>query len=122
MNLLHALSGLQNSKPAIVKITAVASDSNGGEERLRPVGEMLSQLARRVGLNLCFNAVSCKLNELTRESLGCEPDVALAVNFAFKLYRMPDESVSSTEYPRDELLRRVKWLAPRVVTVVGSKK
>ncbi|KAJ6766740.1 SCARECROW-LIKE PROTEIN 8 [Salix purpurea] len=97
MNLLLALSGLQNSKPAIVKITAVASDSNGGEERLRPVGEMLSQLARRVGLNLCFKVVSCKLNE------------------------MPDESVSSTENLRDELLRRVKGLAPRVVTVVEQE-
>jgi hypothetical protein len=103
-NLLHALSGLQNSKPAIVKITAVAAGSNGvEEERLRLVGETLTQLARRVGLNLCFNVVSCKLSELTRESLGCEPDEALAVNFAFKLYRMPDESVSSTENPRDEL-------------------
>ncbi|KAG5247230.1 scarecrow protein [Salix suchowensis] len=121
MNLLLALSGLQNSKPAIVKITAVASDSNGGEERLRPVGEMLSQLARRVGLNLCFKVVSCKLNELARESLGCEQDEALAVNFAFNLYRMPDESVSSTENLRDELLRRVKGLAPRVVTVVEQE-
>jgi hypothetical protein len=121
-NLLHALSGLQNSKPAIVKITAVAADSNGvEEERLRLVGETLTQLARRVGLNLCFNVVSCKLSELTRESLGCEPDEALAVNFAFKLYRMPDESVSSTENPRDELLRRVKGLAPRVVTVVEQE-
>jgi hypothetical protein len=121
-NLLHALSGLQNSKPAIVKITAVAAGSNGvEEERLRLVGETLTQLARRVGLNLCFNVVSCKLSELTRESLGCEPDEALAVNFAFKLYRMPDESVSSTENPRDELLRRVKGLAPRVVTVVEQE-
>ncbi|CAK7338836.1 unnamed protein product [Dovyalis caffra] len=122
MNLLQALSGLPNSKPAIVKITAVTAESNDGEEkeRLRLVGEMLSKLADRVGLRLWFNVVSCKLSELSRESLGCEPDDALAVNFAFKLYRMPDESVS-TENPRDELLRRVKGLGPRVVTIVEQE-
>jgi hypothetical protein len=122
MNLLHALSGLQNLKSATVKITAVAADSNGGEEkeRLRLVGETLSQLAQRLRLSLCFNVVSCRLSELSRESLGCGPEEALAVNFAFKLYRMPDESVS-TENPRDELLRRVKGLGPRVVTIVEQE-
>ena len=35
-----------------------------------------------------------KLGELTHESLGCEPDESMVVNFAFKLYRMADESVS----------------------------
>ena len=34
---------------------------------------------------------------------------------------MPVESVSSTEYPRDELLRRVTRLAPRVVIVVEQE-
>ncbi|KHN03668.1 Scarecrow-like protein 8 [Glycine soja] len=42
------------------------------------------------------------------------------VNFAFKLNKIPDESVSP-ENPRDELLRRVKRLAPRVVTVVEQE-
>ncbi|KAF9664180.1 hypothetical protein SADUNF_Sadunf17G0129400 [Salix dunnii] len=121
-NLLYALYGSQNLKPAIVKITAVAADSNGGEEeeRLRLVGETLCRLAQRLGLSLRFNVVSCGLSELSRESLRCEPEEALAVNFAFKLYRMPDESVS-TENPRDELLRRVKGLAPRVVTIVEQE-
>lgn len=122
MNLLHALSSRQASKPAIVvKITAVADDNDGEEkERLSSVGGMLSQFAGRVGISLSFNVVSCKLGELTRDSLGCEPDEPLAVNFAFQLYRMPDESVS-TENPRDELLRRVKGLGPRVLTIVEQE-
>ena len=106
------------SKPATVKITAVAE--NGGEERLKRVGDMLNQTARQVGVGFEFSVMTQKLTELTRESLGCEPDELLAVNFAFKLYRMPDESVS-TENPRDELLRRVKGLAPRVVTLVEQE-
>ncbi|GMJ14945.1 SCARECROW-like 8 [Hibiscus trionum] len=116
INLLHALSERGNGKPAMVKITAIAD--NGGDERLKLVEDKLSQIAEKVGVCLKFVVVSSlKLSDLSRESLGIEPDEPLAVNFAFKLYRMPDESVS-VENPRDELLRRVKGLAPRVVTLV----
>ncbi|GLU24300.1 hypothetical protein SLE2022_402460 [Rubroshorea leprosula] len=109
----------QSRKPAMVKITAVAD--NGREERLRPVGEMLSGLGEKYHVPLKFNVVgSPKLCDLSRESLGCEPDETLAVNFAFKLYQMPDESVS-IDNPRDELLRRVKGLAPRIVTLVEQE-
>ena len=41
-----------------------------------------------------------KLDELTRELLGCEPDELLVVNFAFKLYRMADESISTGQSTR----------------------
>ncbi|XVF12540.1 hypothetical protein REPUB_Repub08aG0127300 [Reevesia pubescens] len=119
INLLHALSERVSGKPAMIKITAIAD--NGGDERLKVVGDTLSQIAQRFGVCLKFNVVAnLKLSDLSRESLDCEPDESLAVNFAFKLYRMPDESVS-VENPRDELLRRVKGLAPRVVTLVEQE-
>ncbi|XWS61210.1 hypothetical protein CRYUN_Cryun07bG0106300 [Craigia yunnanensis] len=119
INLLEALSERGSGKPAMVKITAISD--NGGDERLKMVGDKLSQIAEGFGVSLKFNAVaSFKLSDLSRESLGCEPNEPLAVNFAFKLYRMPDESVS-VENPRDELLRRVKGLAPRVVTLVEQE-
>lgn len=118
-NLLHLLSARQNvSRPVAVKITTVAD--NGGDERLRLAGESLSQLAERLRVPLEFNVVSQRLGELSRDSLGCEADELVAVNFAFKMFRMPDESVS-TENPRDELLRRVKGLAPRVVSLVEQE-
>ncbi|KAB2055088.1 hypothetical protein ERO13_A11G011600v2 [Gossypium hirsutum] len=119
MNLLHALSERGNGKPATVKITAIAD--NGGDERLKTVGDRLSQFAESYGVSLKFNVISgLKLSDLSRDSLVIEQDEPLAVNFAFKLYRMPDESVS-VENPRDELLRRVKGLAPRVVTLVEQE-
>ncbi|GAV91016.1 GRAS domain-containing protein [Cephalotus follicularis] len=99
LNLLHALSARQNGKPAVVKITAVTDKE--GDERLRYVGDVLGQEAKRAG-------------DLSRDSLGCEPDEPLAVNFAFKLYRMPEESVS-TENPRDELLQRLQVRSVRMV-------
>ncbi|KAK9994551.1 hypothetical protein SO802_024254 [Lithocarpus litseifolius] len=118
--LLQALSARQNGKSFIVKITAVVAD-NSFQERLTKVGNALTQEAKKVGVCFTFKTVMIlKLGELTRESLGCEPDESLVVNFAFKLYRMADESVS-TDNPRDELLRRVKGLGPRVVILVEQE-
>ncbi|XP_061349691.1 scarecrow-like protein 8 [Gastrolobium bilobum] len=119
VNLLSLLSARAQAAPA-VKIVAVAE--NGGEEKVRAVGEMLSRQAERLRIRFEFRMVSVtqKLAELTRESLGCDPDEPLMVNFAFKLNRIPDESVS-TENPRDELLRRVKKLAPRVVILLEQE-
>ncbi|XVE64261.1 hypothetical protein DITRI_Ditri07aG0086800 [Diplodiscus trichospermus] len=119
INLLYALSERVCGKPAMVKITAIAD--NVGDERLKMVSDNLSKIAGELGVCLKFNVVaSFKISDLSRESLGCEPDEPLAVNFAYKLYRVPDESVS-VENPRDELLRRVKRLAPRVVTLVEQE-
>lgn len=122
VNLLHALTTRKVPLPVgyTVKIAAVAE--NGGEERVKAVGEMLSRQAERLRIGFEFRVVSLtqKLSELTRESLGCSAEETVMVNFAFKLNRIPDESVS-TENPRDELLRRVKKLSPRVVTIVEQE-
>ncbi|KAJ4875762.1 Scarecrow-like protein 8 [Raphanus sativus] len=130
-NLLHALSTRRSGKknPLVVKITAVTNVSDGfsvaggdrGEGRLKTVGDRLSELGDRLGISLKFNVVAgLRLSGLSRESLGCDPEEPLAVNLAFKLYRVPDESVCM-ENPRDELLRRVKGLNPSVVTLVEEE-
>jgi len=49
--------------------------------------------------------------------LDCRPGEALIVNFAYQLHHMPDESVSTVNQ-RDQLLRMVKSLNPKLVTVV----
>ncbi|KAF8041573.1 hypothetical protein BT93_A0233 [Corymbia citriodora subsp. variegata] len=118
-DLLYELSKRQAGNQSTLKITTLA-DSFDREERLRIVGDRLGELAATRRVRLVFNIVSQKLSELSRDSLGCEADEVLAVNLAFKLYRIPDESVC-VENPRDELLRRVKGLAPRVVTLVEQE-
>lgn len=123
-SLLHLLSARQNGKlslPLSMKVKIVAVAENGGEERVKAVCEMLSLQAERLRIEFEFKViVPQKLAELTRDSIGCEPDETVMVNFAFKLSRIPDESVC-TENPRDELLRRVKALAPRVVTLLEQE-
>ncbi|XP_045811952.1 scarecrow-like protein 8 [Trifolium pratense] len=125
VNLLHALKAREVSVSTAsgftLKVVAVAE--NGGDERVKAVGEMLSRQAEKLKIGFEFRIATVsqrKMNELTRELLGCDSEETLIVNFAFKLNRIPDESVS-TENPRDELLRRVKKLAPRVVTIVEQE-
>ncbi|KAK7283619.1 hypothetical protein RIF29_13259 [Crotalaria pallida] len=120
VSLLHLLSARKShsQSPTAVKLKLVAVAESGGEETVRAVCEMLSRQAERMRIEFEFKVVvmTQKLAELTRDALGCDADETVIVNFAFKLNRIPDESVC-TENPRDELLRRVKGLAPRVVTL-----
>ncbi|KAK3444793.1 hypothetical protein EUGRSUZ_A00772 [Eucalyptus grandis] len=117
--LLRALPMFHAGNQSTLKITTLA-DSIDGAERLRMLGDRLSEVAAKEGVRLVFNIVRQKLSELSRDSLGCEADEVLAVNLAFKLYKMPDESVSM-ENTRDELLRCVKGLAPQVVTLLEQE-
>ncbi|KAF6157688.1 hypothetical protein GIB67_037261 [Kingdonia uniflora] len=118
--LIHALGERQSGRPTFLKITPVIIDDSGNRDDLVRVDEWLQKIAARAGVTLKFNVVCAKLSELNRDSLCCDPDEALVVNFAFKLYKLADESVS-TENPRDELLRLVKGLNPRVVTLVEQE-
>ncbi|KAI3471158.1 hypothetical protein Pfo_027821 [Paulownia fortunei] len=119
MHFLHALVAKKSDdkRAAALKITTFTDSSSGSEEKLKFVGEGLKALANKIGVCLNFSVKNLNTSDLNREKLGVESDEALAVNFAFKLYKMPDESVT-TENLRDELLRRVKGLSPNVMTVV----
>ncbi|KAG1362395.1 putative Scarecrow-like protein 8 [Cocos nucifera] len=126
VSLIHAIGERHrhhpSARPSFIKITAVADptspfNSNNGSGGLRMVGDLLAKLAQRSGVGLRFNIVCRRVAELDEAALGCEPGEALAVNLAFVLSRVADESVTPTN-PRDELLRRVKALGPRVVVLV----
>ncbi|XP_074584633.1 LOW QUALITY PROTEIN: scarecrow-like protein 8 [Curcuma longa] len=127
--LLHALADRHRLRPAVrppaLRITAVAdpttpftNNETGGT--IRAVGDRIEKLAQRHCLRVRFDVVHRSASELDAASLGCEPDETLAVNLAFALARVPDESVSPAN-PRDELLRRVRALRPRVVTLVEQE-
>ncbi|XP_074280235.1 scarecrow-like protein 1 [Silene latifolia] len=84
---------------------------------LNNIGQKLGALAEGVGLPFEFRAVPASTPLVTPEMLQCRADEALVVNFAFQLHHMPDESVSTTNQ-RDQLLRMVKNLNPKLVTIV----
>ncbi|XP_006363331.1 scarecrow-like protein 8 [Solanum tuberosum] len=121
LHLLHALATKNTDYPISLKITAITTEFTGrADSRVNSIEDDLKTLANKVGISLIFNIISCSITDLSREKLGIEHDEALAVNFAYRLYRLPDESVT-TENLRDELLRRVKGLSPKVVTLVEQE-
>lgn len=84
---------------------------------LRIIGQRLEQLAEDLRLSFEFSAVASETALVSPLLLDCQPGEALVVNFAFQLHHMPDESVSTVNL-RDQLLRMVKSLGPKLVTVV----
>uniref|UniRef100_A0A0D6R702 Uncharacterized protein n=1 Tax=Araucaria cunninghamii TaxID=56994 RepID=A0A0D6R702_ARACU len=121
MNLMKAFAERPGGPP-FVRITGVDDPetikrSTGG---LNVIGKRLEQLALKYGVPFRFSAIPKKIADVEPWMLDIKPEEALAVNFAFQLHHMPDESVS-TKNPRDRLLRMVKSLNPKVVTVVEQE-
>ncbi|MQL68542.1 hypothetical protein Taro_000853, partial [Colocasia esculenta] len=108
-----------------VRITAVAdptipsnpTNTTSGDSFLKMVGERIEKQAELAGVGLRFDVLHRRASDLDATALRCESDEALAVNLAFLLHRLPDESVTP-DNPRDRLLRLARSLAPRVVTLV----
>ncbi|NP_001234315.2 GRAS6 protein [Solanum lycopersicum] len=111
--------GSMPGKPPHVRLTGVDDPESvqraiGG---LNVIGLRLAQLAKDLKISFEFQAVSSNTALVTPAMLNCRPGEAVLVNFAFQLHHMPDESVSTVNQ-RDQLLRMVKSLNPKLVTVV----
>ncbi|KAI3972867.1 hypothetical protein MKX01_019525 [Papaver californicum] len=118
MQLIQTLASLPD-KPPRIRLTGVDDPESvqrtvGG---LEIIGQRLEKFAESVGISFEFLPLAAKTSEVTPGMLRCQPKEALIVNFAFQLHHMPDESVSTVNQ-RDQLLRMVKGLGPKLVTVV----
>ncbi|XP_010270168.1 PREDICTED: scarecrow-like protein 21 [Nelumbo nucifera] len=120
--LIQALAAAHPGGPPHIRITgiddATSAYARGGG--LDIVGQRLSRLAESCHVPFEFHAAAMSGCEVELEDLCIRPGEALAVNFAFMLHHMPDESVS-TQNHRDRLLRLVKSLSPKVVTLVEQE-
>ncbi|XP_009628410.1 scarecrow-like protein 1 [Nicotiana tabacum] len=116
--LLQTLASMPG-KPPHLRLTGVDDPESiqraiGG---LNVIGLRLEELAKDLKIPFEFQAVASNTALVTPAMLNCHPGEALIVNFAFQLHHMPDESVSTVNQ-RDQLLRMVKSLNPKLVTVV----
>lgn len=121
ITLIQAFSARPGGPPHI-RITGI-DDSMSAYARgggLEIVGRKLSKLAEIFKVPFEFHAAAVSGSEVQLEDLKIRPEEALAVNFAFVLHHMADESVS-TQNHRDRLLRLVKSLSPKVVTLVEQE-
>ncbi|ERM99617.1 hypothetical protein AMTRI_Chr10g230380 [Amborella trichopoda] len=87
---------------------------------LELVGQRLAKLAKLCNVPFEFNAAAICGSQVEVGMLKVRPNDALAVNFPFQLHHMPDESVSTVNH-RDRLLRMIKSLNPKVVTLVEQE-
>ncbi|KAF5188978.1 Scarecrow-like transcription factor pat1 [Thalictrum thalictroides] len=118
ITLIQALAS-RTGKPPHIRITGVDDPETvqrtvGG---LKVIGQRLEKLAEGYKVPFEFCALAVKTENVTPSMLECRPNEVLVVNFAFQLHHMPDESVSTVNQ-RDQLLRMVKSLKPKLVTVV----
>ncbi|XP_059631675.1 scarecrow-like protein 1 [Cornus florida] len=112
----------QPGKPPHLRLTGIDDPESvqrdiGG---LKIIGQRLEKLAEDFDVSFEFRAVASMTSLVTPAMLDCQPGEALVVNFAFQLHHMPDESVSTVNQ-RDQLLRMVKSLKPKLVTVVEQE-
>ncbi|KAG8658306.1 scarecrow-like protein 21 [Manihot esculenta] len=121
VTLIQALAA-QPGGPPHIRLTGI-DDSTSAYARgggLDIVGQRLSRLAKSCKVPFEFHAAAVSASEIQLENLGIRPGEALAVNFALTLHHLPDESVG-TQNHRDRLLRLVKSLSPKVVTLVEQE-
>ncbi|MFS7980041.1 putative transcription factor GRAS family [Helianthus anomalus] len=119
--LIQAFAARRGGPPHI-RITAF-DDSTSAQTRgggLNIVGQRLCRLARSFNLPFEFHPVSVSVSEAGLQHFRLRAGEALAVNFAFVLHGLADESVS-TENHRDRILRLVKSMKPKVVTLVEQE-
>lgn len=121
VTLIQALAARPGGPPSL-RITGIDDSRNafarGGG--LNIVGQRLAQLAESCKVPFEFHAVPVSGSDIKIEHLSVQPGEALAVNCAFVLHHIPDESVDPQNH-RDRLLRLIKSLSPKVVTLVEQE-
>jgi hypothetical protein len=121
VTLLQALAARPRGPPH-VRITGIDDPVSkyARGDGLEAVGRRLAAISVKFNIPVEFHGVPVFASDVTRDMLNVRPGEALAVNFPLQLHHTPDESVE-VQNPRDGLLRMVKSLSPKVVTLVEQE-
>ncbi|KAM7268735.1 hypothetical protein ACFE04_010901 [Oxalis oulophora] len=121
LTLLQALAARPGGPPH-VRITGIDDPLNkyARGDGLEAVGRRLAEISKKFNIPVEFHGVPVFALDITRDLLDIRPGEALAVNFPLQLHHTPDESVDVNN-PRDGLLRMIKSLSPKVVTLVEQE-
>lgn len=121
ITLLQALAARPRGAPH-VRITGIDDPVSkyARGDSLEAVGQRLAAIAKKFNIPVEFQPVPVFAPDITKEMLDVRAGEALAVNFPLQLHHTPDESVDVNN-PRDELLRMVKSLSPKVTTLVEQE-
>ena len=121
MTLLQALAARPGGAPH-VRITGIDDPVSkyARGDGLDAVARRLTAISEKFNIPIEFHGVPVYAPDVTKEMFDVRPGEALAVNFPLELHHTPDESVDVNN-PRDGLLRMIKSLNPKVVTLVEQE-
>ncbi|KAL7218109.1 hypothetical protein ACSBR2_011392 [Camellia fascicularis] len=121
MTLLQALAARPSGAPH-VRITGIDDPVSkyARGDGLQAVERLLAAISAKFNIPVEFHPVPVFAPDVTRDMLDIRPGEALVVNFPLQLHHTPDESVD-VRNPRDGLLRMVKSLSPKVVTLIEQE-
>ncbi|KAG9137167.1 hypothetical protein Leryth_011982 [Lithospermum erythrorhizon] len=121
ITLLQALANRPGGVPH-VRITGIDDpvSKHARGDGLVAVGRRLTAISEKCNIPVDFHPLSVYAPDVTIEMLDVRPGEALAVNFPLQLHHTPDESVDVNN-PRDALIRAVRSLCPKVVTLVEQE-
>ncbi|KAJ6332847.1 hypothetical protein OIU77_008821 [Salix suchowensis] len=121
MTLLQALASRPSGAPH-VRITGIDDPLSkyARGDGLEAVARQLTAFSEKFNIPIEFHGVPVFAPDVTQEMFDVRPGEALAVNFPLELHHTPDESVDVNN-PRDSLLRMIKSLNPKVVTLVEQE-
>ncbi|KAK4255630.1 hypothetical protein QN277_008607 [Acacia crassicarpa] len=121
VTLLQALAARPSGAP-YVRITGIDDPVSkyARGDGLEAVGKRLAMISDKFHIPVEFHGLPVFGPDVTRDVLDIRPGEALAVNFPLQLHHTADESVDVNN-PRDGLLRMVKSLSPKVVTLVEQE-
>ncbi|KAI9083035.1 hypothetical protein K1719_034939 [Acacia pycnantha] len=121
VTLLQALAARPSGAP-YVRITGIDDPVSkyARGDGLEAVGKRLAMISEKFHIPVEFHGLPVFGPDVTRDVLDIRPGEALAVNFPLQLHHTADESVDVNN-PRDGLLRMVKSLSPKVVTLVEQE-
>ncbi|KAK2369761.1 scarecrow protein [Trifolium repens] len=121
MTLLQALAARPGGAPH-VRITGIDDPVSkyARGDGLEVVGKRLAMMSKKFNIPVEFHGIPVFGPDVTRDMLDIRAGEALAVNFPLQLHHTADESVDVNN-PRDGLLRLVKSLSPKVVTLVEQE-
>ncbi|KVI10373.1 scarecrow-like protein 21 [Cynara cardunculus var. scolymus] len=121
ITLLQALAARPGGAPH-VRITGIDDPVSkyARGDSLELVGKRLEAVSQKFNIPVEFQPLAVYAPYVTKEMLDVRDGEALAVNFPLQLHHMADESVDVNN-PRDERLRMVKSLSPKVVTLVEQE-
>ncbi|KAJ3674305.1 hypothetical protein LUZ60_004921 [Juncus effusus] len=118
---LATQSAAKSDRPTL-RITGIDDPANkyarGGD--LSIVASRLAKIAELNSVPFEFNSVERPASQIQIQDLNVRPGESIAVNFILKLHHIPDESVNVTNH-RDRILRLVKSINPKVVTIVEQE-